>query len=145
MLQERGHFMALVEEVSICFSVTDRLLRLPLFLFLFYEYSLQFTVAKDRKFSMTTFLFVLGTLDRNSPPQRQDVDNSFFLLFSVVDENLSWHINENIATYCSDPVSVDKEDEAFQESNRMHGELRSSGHTVTVDCDERLFQISGHF
>ncbi|XP_021535619.2 hephaestin isoform X4 [Neomonachus schauinslandi] len=61
-----------------------------------------------------------GTLDGNSPPQRKDVDNNFFLLFSVVDENLSWHIDENIVTYCSDPTSVDKEDEAFQESNRMH-------------------------
>uniref|UniRef100_A0A4X1VUV8 Ceruloplasmin n=2 Tax=Sus scrofa TaxID=9823 RepID=A0A4X1VUV8_PIG len=61
-----------------------------------------------------------GTLNGNSPPQRQDVDNDFFLLFNVVDENLSWHINENIATYCLDPASVDKEDEAFQESNRMH-------------------------
>nr|KAF6435569.1 hephaestin [Rousettus aegyptiacus] len=61
-----------------------------------------------------------GTLDSNSPPRRQDVDNYFFLLFSVVDENLSWHIDENIATYCSDPASVNKEDEAFQESNKMH-------------------------
>ncbi|XP_059858927.1 hephaestin isoform X8 [Delphinus delphis] len=61
-----------------------------------------------------------GTLDGNFPPQRQDVDNDFFLLFSVIDENLSWHINENIATYCSDPASVDIEDETFQESNRMH-------------------------
>uniref|UniRef100_A0A8D2JPG2 Ceruloplasmin n=1 Tax=Sciurus vulgaris TaxID=55149 RepID=A0A8D2JPG2_SCIVU len=61
-----------------------------------------------------------GALNGNAPPQRQDVDHSFFLLFSVVDENLSWHLDENIATYCSDPASVDKEDEAFQESNRMH-------------------------
>ncbi|XP_012999983.1 hephaestin isoform X4 [Cavia porcellus] len=61
-----------------------------------------------------------GTLDGNSPPQRQDVNHNFFLLFSVVDENLSWHLDENIATYCLDPASVDKEDEDFQESNRMH-------------------------
>nr|XP_027791604.1 hephaestin isoform X8 [Marmota flaviventris] len=61
-----------------------------------------------------------GTLVGNAPPRRQDVDHSFFLLFSVVDENLSWHLDENIATYCSDPASVDKEDEAFQDSNRMH-------------------------
>lgn len=45
-----------------------------------------------------------GTLDGNSPPRRQDVDNSFFLFFSVVDENLSWHIDNNIATYCLDPA-----------------------------------------
>ncbi|XP_074248407.1 hephaestin isoform X2 [Saimiri boliviensis] len=61
-----------------------------------------------------------GALGRNSAPQRQDVDHEFFLLFSVIDENLSWHLDENIATYCSDPASVDKEDETFQESNRMH-------------------------
>ncbi|XP_049728930.1 hephaestin isoform X6 [Elephas maximus indicus] len=61
-----------------------------------------------------------GALDGNSSPRRLDVDHNFFLLFSVVDENLSWHLNENIATYCSDPASVDREDEAFQESNRMH-------------------------
>nr|XP_012316270.1 hephaestin isoform X1 [Aotus nancymaae] len=61
-----------------------------------------------------------GALDGNSPPQRQDVDHEFFLLFSVIDENLSWHLDENIATYCSDPASVNKEDETFQESNRMH-------------------------
>lgn len=48
--------------------------------------------------------------------------------FLVIDENLSWHINENIATYCSDPASVDKEDEDFQESNRMHGELGVTDH-----------------
>ncbi|XP_054107412.2 hephaestin isoform X2 [Callithrix jacchus] len=61
-----------------------------------------------------------GALNGNSPPQRQDVDHEFFLLFSVIDENLSWHLDENIATYCSDTASVDKEDETFQESNRMH-------------------------
>ncbi|KAG8508338.1 Hephaestin [Galemys pyrenaicus] len=61
-----------------------------------------------------------GTLDGNNPPQRQDVNSDFFLLFSVVDENLSWHIDENINTYCSNPSTVNKEDEAFQESNRMH-------------------------
>ncbi|XP_049623128.1 hephaestin isoform X5 [Suncus etruscus] len=61
-----------------------------------------------------------GTLNGNSPPRRQDIENDFFLLFSVIDENLSWHINENIATYCTGPCSVDIEDEDFQESNRMH-------------------------
>ncbi|XP_007535657.2 hephaestin [Erinaceus europaeus] len=61
-----------------------------------------------------------GSLNQKSPPQRQDVDNDFFLLFSVVDENLSWHIDENIVTHCSDPASVDKDDEEFQESNKMH-------------------------
>lgn len=74
-----------------------------------------------------------GTLDDNSPPQRKDVDHNFFLLFSVIDENLSWHLDDNIATYCSDPASVDKEDEDFEDSNRMHGELAGSGCIVTME------------
>ena len=53
----------------------------------------------------------------------------------MIDENLSWHINENIATYCSDPASVDIEDETFQESNKMHGKLGVCGHTMTVNID----------
>ncbi|CAM5140522.1 unnamed protein product [Eretmochelys imbricata] len=52
--------------------------------------------------------------------RRQDVDLDFFLMFSVIDENLSWHLDENIASFCTDPESVDKEDEEFQMSNRMH-------------------------
>nr|XP_009935583.1 PREDICTED: hephaestin [Opisthocomus hoazin] len=60
-----------------------------------------------------------GVLTGNSQ-RRQDVDIDFFLMFSVVDENLSWYLDENIASFCTDPGSVDKEDEEFQESNKMH-------------------------
>ncbi|NXV78051.1 HEPH protein, partial [Atlantisia rogersi] len=60
-----------------------------------------------------------GILTGNSQ-RRQDVDVDFFLMFSVVDENLSWYLEENIALFCTDPGSVDKEDEEFQESNKMH-------------------------
>lgn len=68
------------------------------------------------------------------------MNHNFFLLFSVVDENLSWHLDENIATYCLDPASVDKEDEDFQESNRMHGELGERENILSVDIDEELLQ-----
>lgn len=44
----------------------------------------------------------------------------FILMFSVIDENLSWYLQENINTYCNDPGSVNTEDEDFQESNKMH-------------------------
>ncbi|NXI22866.1 HEPH protein, partial [Sterrhoptilus dennistouni] len=55
-----------------------------------------------------------------SSQRRSDVDVDFFLMFSVVDENLSWYLDENIASFCAEPGSVDKEDEEFQESNKMH-------------------------
>ncbi|KAM8835976.1 ferroxidase HEPHL1 [Synchiropus picturatus] len=50
---------------------------------------------------------------------RTDVDQDVFLMFSVVDENASWYLEENIQG-CTDPASVDPEDPDFQESNLMH-------------------------
>uniref|UniRef100_H3BA63 Hephaestin n=1 Tax=Latimeria chalumnae TaxID=7897 RepID=H3BA63_LATCH len=51
---------------------------------------------------------------------RTDVDRDFILTFSVVDENLSWYLEDNIAAFCSNADSVDRENEEFMESNRMH-------------------------
>ncbi|KAK7486236.1 hypothetical protein BaRGS_00022559, partial [Batillaria attramentaria] len=45
----------------------------------------------------------------------------FALLLNVMDENKSWYLDDNINDYCTDPGSVDKDDEGFQESNLMHG------------------------
>ncbi|KAG8542916.1 hypothetical protein GDO81_025826, partial [Engystomops pustulosus] len=59
-----------------------------------------------------------GTLDRSL--QRVDVDKDFVMMFYVVDENISWYLEENIQTYCSEPDTVDVENEDFQESNKMH-------------------------
>ncbi|XP_056296217.1 ferroxidase HEPHL1 [Pseudoliparis swirei] len=50
---------------------------------------------------------------------RNDVDQDVFLMFNVVDENLSWYLEDNIQN-CSDPGGVNQEDPDFQESNQMH-------------------------
>lgn len=52
---------------------------------------------------------------------RNDVDQDVFLMFNVVDENLSWYLLDNIQK-CSDPAGVDRKDPDFHESNLMHGE-----------------------
>ncbi|KAJ8347828.1 hypothetical protein SKAU_G00264170 [Synaphobranchus kaupii] len=52
--------------------------------------------------------------------KRTDVDKDFVILFTVIDENLSWYLEENIQAFCSDPTGVDPDDEDFQESNKMH-------------------------
>ncbi|XP_066442974.1 ferroxidase HEPHL1 isoform X2 [Eleutherodactylus coqui] len=59
-----------------------------------------------------------GTLD--SSLNRMDVDKDFVMMFSVIDENMSWYLEENIQTYCSEPDTVDVDNEDFQESNKMH-------------------------
>lgn len=51
------------------------------------------------------------------------IDAEFILMFSVMDENLSWYLEDNIKTYCSEPSKVHKDDEDFQESNKMHCEI----------------------
>uniref|UniRef100_A0A8D2PZT0 ferroxidase n=1 Tax=Varanus komodoensis TaxID=61221 RepID=A0A8D2PZT0_VARKO len=61
-----------------------------------------------------------GTL-KSLSQSRHDMDLDFFLMFSVTDENESWYLEENVASFCKEPDSVDVEDEAFKESNRMHG------------------------
>lgn len=52
---------------------------------------------------------------------RNDVDQDVFMMFNVVDENLSWYLQDNIQS-CDDPEGVDPEDPDFMESNKMHGE-----------------------
>ncbi|XP_051550371.1 ceruloplasmin [Myxocyprinus asiaticus] len=47
-------------------------------------------------------------------------DYLYTLMFTVSDENLSWYLDENIKTYCSAAAKVNKDDEGFQESNKMH-------------------------
>lgn len=50
---------------------------------------------------------------------RNDVDQDVFLMFNVVDENMSWYMDDNIER-CGDPAGVDPEDPDFGESNLMH-------------------------
>uniref|UniRef100_A0A8C4VYJ8 ferroxidase n=1 Tax=Gopherus evgoodei TaxID=1825980 RepID=A0A8C4VYJ8_9SAUR len=60
-----------------------------------------------------------GSLD-DSSIQSTDAAKGFALMYSIVDENLSWYIDANIKAFCLDPTTVDKEDEGFKNSNKMH-------------------------
>lgn len=64
---------------------------------------------------------VQGQTQLVSESVRNDVDQDVFLMFNVVDENLSWYLEDNIMN-CSDPAGIQQEDEDFIESNLMHGE-----------------------
>lgn len=50
---------------------------------------------------------------------QKGVNKEFFLLFSVMDENSSWYLEENIEKFGSNMTDPDNED--FEESNMMHG------------------------
>uniref|UniRef100_UPI0029548CF0 ceruloplasmin-like n=1 Tax=Panthera onca TaxID=9690 RepID=UPI0029548CF0 len=58
--------------------------------------------------------------------KEKNIDQEFVLMFSVVDENLSWYLYDNIKTYCSEPEKVEEDNEDFQESNRMYCKITES-------------------
>lgn len=59
-----------------------------------------------------------GMADSNGMPK--DVDRELVTMFTVLDENASPYLDQNIETYAGDPASVDPDDEDFAESNLMH-------------------------
>lgn len=63
----------------------------------------------------------IGTLDLHGD---RSGDYLYALLFMVSDENFSWYLDDNIRTYITNPARGLKEDEDFNESNKMHGEMR---------------------
>uniref|UniRef100_A0A3P8Y2W5 ferroxidase n=1 Tax=Esox lucius TaxID=8010 RepID=A0A3P8Y2W5_ESOLU len=52
--------------------------------------------------------------------KQKNVNKEFHLLATVFDENLSWYLDDNIKQFTKAPNTVNKEDEDFQESNKMH-------------------------
>uniref|UniRef100_A0A673CLX6 Hephaestin n=1 Tax=Sphaeramia orbicularis TaxID=375764 RepID=A0A673CLX6_9TELE len=51
---------------------------------------------------------------------QKNFDKEFHLLATVFDENLSWYLDDNIRTFATASATVNKEDEGFIESNKMH-------------------------
>jgi hypothetical protein len=49
------------------------------------------------------------------------VNKEIFVLFHVVDENLSWYIDESIREFSPDKALLNKQDEAFKHGNLIHG------------------------
>ncbi|XP_028443548.1 ceruloplasmin-like [Perca flavescens] len=52
--------------------------------------------------------------------QQKNYDKEFHLMATIFDENLSWYLDDNIKSLCTVPSAVNKEDEGFIESNKMH-------------------------
>ncbi|XP_036611590.1 ceruloplasmin-like [Trichosurus vulpecula] len=79
-----------------------------------------------------------GTLNGDT---EKDIDHSFVIMFSEVDENQSWYLEENIDTYCYEPDKVNKTDPAFVESNRMYsmnGFLFGNIPDITMCMEDRV-------
>ncbi|XP_067851102.1 ceruloplasmin [Heptranchias perlo] len=75
---------------------------------------------KDSNSGLVGPLIVCKKNTLNSQGKQKKVDKEFYLLATVFDENLSWYLEDNIRRFTTKPKAVDKEDEDFQESNKMH-------------------------
>uniref|UniRef100_A0A3B5B2E7 Hephaestin n=1 Tax=Stegastes partitus TaxID=144197 RepID=A0A3B5B2E7_9TELE len=51
---------------------------------------------------------------------QKNYNKEYHLMATVFDENLSWYLDDNIRTYTTVPTSVNKNDEGFVNSNKMH-------------------------
>uniref|UniRef100_A0A3P9KBJ3 ferroxidase n=1 Tax=Oryzias latipes TaxID=8090 RepID=A0A3P9KBJ3_ORYLA len=58
-----------------------------------------------------------GSLERG---MQKKYNKEFHLMATVFDENLSWYLDDNIQTFTTSPRTVNKEDEGFMISNKMH-------------------------
>ncbi|XP_072266229.1 ceruloplasmin-like [Pyxicephalus adspersus] len=52
--------------------------------------------------------------------KKKKIKEEYILMLTVMDENMSWYIDENINNFCTNPASVDKDDEDFLNSNLKH-------------------------
>lgn len=61
------------------------------------------------------------------------------LLFTFLDENESWHLNENIDTHCTKPRNkvLLKDEKNFQESTKMYG---VNGFVLANADDVKMYQ-----
>uniref|UniRef100_A0A5F9CLT1 ferroxidase n=1 Tax=Oryctolagus cuniculus TaxID=9986 RepID=A0A5F9CLT1_RABIT len=84
-----------------------------------------------------------GILNRYSGT-RTDVDREFVIMFTLVDENQSWYLDENIRHFCTDPNSVDKKDAVFQRSNKMHAGMLGQYNVGNCKSDVSHSKVKGH-
>ncbi|XP_045214555.2 ferroxidase HEPHL1-like [Mercenaria mercenaria] len=77
-----------------------------------------------------------------SPKGKQiGIDREFFLNWMVIDENLSWYIDENINAFTGEPWTVNKEDSLFKQSNNMrviNGRTFGTLHGLSMCLGDRV-------
>lgn len=95
---------------------------------------------------MLHVFLLLGVLDPSGLHQ-SGMPREFFLMFSAVDESLSWYLDENIEEFYSGNASL-KEDAAFQNSNNLHCKLlcfRQQRHFFLTLCYLDSYNFSQEF
>ena len=71
----------------------------------------------------------------------KDVDREFVTLFTILDENTTPYLDDNIENLAQYPSTIDKNDDEFVESNLMHamnGYLYANGPKYVASQGEKV-------
>ena len=63
---------------------------------------------------------------------QKGVDREMFLNWMVIDENLSWYIDQNINMFLKNPFGVDRHDRGFRRSNQIRGVLYTTMSSLII-------------
>ncbi|CAL1527320.1 unnamed protein product, partial [Lymnaea stagnalis] len=105
-------------------------------------YSSYVDPLKDKNSGLAGALVICrpGTLDSNG--RRKDVDREKYIYMSVLDENESWYLDENVRLYAPGRVGTDyRNDKDFIESNKKHtinGRLYGNNNNLVMEYGERI-------
>ncbi|XP_053407301.1 hephaestin-like isoform X2 [Mercenaria mercenaria] len=110
-----------------------------------YTYHSAVDMRKDTNTGLVGPLLVCkpGSLDDKG--KQIHVNKEIFVLFQVVDENLSWYIDESIKEFSPDKALLNKNDEAFKHGNLIHainGRIYGTLNGIDMCLGDR---VSWHF
>ncbi|KAK6962443.1 hephaestin-like protein 1, partial [Biomphalaria glabrata] len=81
-----------------------------------------------------------GTIGVNG--KRRDIDKELFIFMSVMNENLSWYLEDNIKTFAPARVGTNYQaDSEFDESNKMHsinGRLHGNNQGLVIEYGQKV-------
>ncbi|KAL4232107.1 hypothetical protein ACF0H5_009683 [Mactra antiquata] len=110
-----------------------------------YTYHSAVDLRKDTNTGLIGPLLVCKPGSLNDQGRQVHVNKEVFLLFHVVDENLSWYIDDSIREFAPDKTNMDKNDEAFKHGNLIHamnGRIFSTLNGIDMCIGDR---VSWHF
>lgn len=85
-----------------------------------YTYHSAVDVRKDTNTGLVGPLLVCKPGSLNEDDKQIHVNKEIFVLMNVIDENLSWYIDESIKQFAPEKAVMDKNGDAFKQSNLIH-------------------------
>ncbi|KAH3706573.1 hypothetical protein DPMN_065961, partial [Dreissena polymorpha] len=110
-----------------------------------YTYHSAVEVRKDTNSGLIGPLLVCKPGSLNEKDKQIHVNKEIFILIAVIDENLSYYIDDSVRMFAPEKVNLDKNDEAFKHGNLIHainGRIYGTLNGIDMCLGDR---VSWHF